>query len=70
MSLIQRSCSAEAWTCKCKGPLNTTKVPLLLKVHDVGDAGCNRPQSPLPVYGSQLIKDGVQWNEWIPVTEP
>nr|XP_045086383.1 proline-rich protein 36-like [Aegilops tauschii subsp. strangulata] len=51
------------------GRLNTTEVPLLLEAHDTGDAGCNHPQSPLPVDGSQLIKDGVQWHEWILVTE-
>ena len=70
LSLIQRSCCTETWTCPCRGSLNTTEVPLPLKAHDVGDAGCNRPQSPLPVDGSQLVKDGVQWHEWIPVTEP
>ena len=70
LSVIQRSCCAETWTCPCRGRLNTTEVPLLLEAHDVGDAGCNRPQSLLPVDGSQLVKDGVQWHEWIPVTEP
>ena len=46
------------------------EVPLLLEEHDVGDAGCNGPQSPLLVNGSQLVKDGVQWHEWSPVMEP
>ena len=40
-SLIQQSCCAETWTCPCRGRLNTTEVPLLLKAHDVGDIGCN-----------------------------
>ena len=44
-------------------------VVAMPQAHDVGDAGCNRPQNP-PVDGSQLVKDGIQWHEWIPVTEP
>ena len=28
------------------------------------------PTEPLPVDGSKLVKDGVQWHEWIPVTKP
>ena len=54
LSSIQQSCCAETWTCPCRGRLNTTEVRLLLVAHDVGDAGCYRPQSPLPVDGSQL----------------
>jgi hypothetical protein len=50
--------------------LNSSEVPLLLQAHDGGDAGCHRPQSPLPFDGSQLIKDGIQWHKWIPVTKP
>ena len=70
LTLISPFILDRTWTCPCRGRLNTTEVPLLLEAHDVGDAGCNRPQSPLPVDGSQLVKDGVQWHEWIPVTEP
>src|SRR4051812_34139050 len=39
LSLIQRSCCVETWTCPCRGCLNTTEVPLLLEAHSVGDVG-------------------------------